>query len=428
MEILKRPRGTNDFLPEETAKWRIIEDQLRVVCREFGYGEIRTPVFEDTSLFQRGVGDTTDIVQKEMYTFTMKGEHSLTLRPENTASVARAYLENKLYGGALPVKLYYLGPQFRYERPQAGRFRQFHQFGVELFGAESPYADAEVISLAWTFYSRLGIKNMELHLNSVGCPSCRPAHKKALQKHLEPVLDKLCPVCRERYERNPLRILDCKNPDCQELTKDAPTTADCLCTECGDHFSRLKSALNTAGIPFLLDKRLVRGLDYYTKTAFEIMVADIGAQSSICGGGRYDGLLASLGGEPTPGVGFALGMERVFAALKAQGDDIETAEGIDVFIVAHPADNQKIADTAFSLANSLRTAGFAVEQDLLGRSMKSQFKAADRLRAAQVIVIGEDEIARGIAAVRDMSSSEQSEIPLDKLKAFLMNQYAIHSE
>ena len=420
MEILKKPRGTNDFLPEDTAKWRMIEDQLREVCREFGYGEIRTPVFEDTSLFLRGVGDTTDIVQKEMYTFTMKGEHSLTLRPENTASVARAYLENKLFGGPQPVKLYYIGPQFRHERPQAGRFRQFHQFGVELFGTPSPYADAEVISLAWTFYNRLGIENMELHLNSVGCPSCRPAHKEALQKHLEPVLGKLCPVCQERYQRNPLRILDCKNPDCKELTKGAPTTADCLCADCEDHFSSLQAALNAADIPFLLDKRLVRGLDYYTKTAFEIMVADIGAQSSVCGGGRYDGLIASLGGEPTAGVGFALGMERVFAALKAQGDDIEITEGIDVFIIAHPANNQNIAATAFALASSLRTAGFSVEQDLLGRSMKSQFKAADRLRAAQVIVIGEDEIARGIAAVRDMTSSEQTDVPLDKIKTYLM--------
>lgn len=418
--VIVRPRGTNDFLPQETAKWRIIESMLHEICREFGYGELRTPIFEETELFQRGVGDTTDIVQKEMYTFTDQGKRSLTLRPENTASAARAYLENKLFAQTQPVKLYYLGPMFRYERPQAGRFRQFHQFGVEVFGTFSPLADAEVIALAWEFYNRLKIKNMQLQLNSVGCSKCRNEHRQILQDFLEPHLAELCLTCRERFTRNPLRIMDCKSPICREITKNAPTIYDHLCQECEEHFAMVTGALRAAGIPYTLNKRLVRGLDYYTKTAFEIIVKDIGAQSAICGGGRYDGLLKQLGSkEPIPGVGFALGMERIFSALKSQGDDLEPQVAPDVFIVSSPG-NLQVNEAAFALTVQLRQAALYVEQDLSGKSMKAQFKLADKWQAPFVIVIGEEELSLGKALLRDMNSGEQRMLSMDEIKNHLV--------
>ncbi|MGI5891859.1 MAG: histidine--tRNA ligase [Bacillota bacterium] len=417
---ITRPRGTNDFLPADTAKWQIVESMLHEICRQFGYGEIRTPIFEETELFQRGVGGTTDIVQKEMYTFCDQGERSLTLRPENTASAARAYLENKLYGQTQPVKLYYMGPMFRYERPQAGRFRQFHQFGVEVFGTQSPLADAEVIALAWKFYNRLGIRNMSLHLNSVGCADCRREYRRILQSYLQDKYDELCTSCQQRFERNPLRILDCKSPVCRELSHDAPTMFDNLCGVCADHFTKVRSALERADIPYTLDKRLVRGLDYYTKTAFEILVESIGAQSAICGGGRYDGLIEELGGsEPVPGVGFALGMERIFAALKAQGSDIEAQQAPDVFIVTAPG-NDEVYNTAFALAIALRGAGLRVEQDLMGKSMKAQFKLADKLGAPAVVILGEEELADGQALVRNMQTSEQQRLSLAEIKEYLI--------
>ena len=418
---ITKPRGTNDFLPEVTVKWRYIEARLRELCEEFGFGEIRTPIFEETELFQRGVGDTTDIVQKEMYTFVMKGEHSLTLRPENTASAVRAYLENKLYGGVQPVKVWYMGPMFRYEKPQAGRFRQFHQFGLEIFGSASPLADAEIISFAWEFYKRLGVPDLQLHLNSVGCPKCRAEHKKALQEFLQPILPKLCESCRSRYERNPLRILDCKNPECAELTKNAPTVREFLCPDCKEHFEKVQSALSAAGIPFILNERLVRGLDYYTKTAFEIQAAGIGAQSAVCGGGRYDGLISELGGEPTPGVGFAMGMERIFNLLDSCNIDLPTENNKDIYVIAAPADNTKVMNEAFALTLRLRQKGFKVEQDLLARSMKAQFKAADRSKAALVLIIGEDEIEKQKAQLRNMQTGEQEEIAFTEVVEHISN-------
>ncbi len=414
--LTKRPRGTNDFLPEDTAKWQYLEKLLREICQQFGYAELRTPIFEETALFLRGVGDTTDIVQKEMYTFEDSGGRSLTLRPENTASAVRAYVENKLFAGQQPVRLFYMGPMFRYERPQAGRFRQFHQFGVECFGAASPAADAEVIALAWEFYRRLGLQGLELNLNSVGCPNCRPTYRQALQDFLRPHLDELCPTCQERFEKNPLRILDCKNPQCQQFLHGAPTTLDALCDDCRVHFDAVQEYLQAAAIPYRLNTNLVRGLDYYTNTAFEILLSDIGAQSAVCGGGRYNGLVEELGGKPAPGVGFALGMERVFSALNAQGLELPVAQGLDVFVAVLDKQAQK---QAFQLACALRSQGLAVGYDTLERSLKAQLKYADSQRAAYTLLVGGDELARGSVVLRDMQSSEQSEFPIEKIGAVL---------
>ncbi|NLF80101.1 MAG: histidine--tRNA ligase [Clostridia bacterium] len=415
---ITRPRGTNDFLPEITAKWQEVEALLRCLCREYGYGEIRTPLFEDTELFSRGVGETTDIVQKEMYTFADHGGRSMTLRPENTASACRAYIENKLYGGVQPVKLYYLGPMFRYEKPQAGRFRQFHQFGLELFGSAAPAADAEVISFAWDLYHRLHIKGLQLKINSVGCPACRPAYKTALQDYFRPYLGELCATCRDRFERNPLRIFDCKSEICRRIGAEAPLLLDSLCPECGEHFTAVQELLTTAAIPFELNPRLVRGLDYYTKTAFEIEVAGIGAQSALCGGGRYDGLIEEIGGTPTPAVGFALGMERIFAALAAQNDDIETTGCLDVYIISGM--DKRLKQAAFALACRLRGSGISVEMELGDKSFKAQMKAADRLQAAWTVIFGANEFAAGQAAVRNMASGEQIELPIEDIRGYLM--------
>ena len=414
-----RPRGTNDFLPADTAKWQELEALLRTMCREYGFGEIRTPLFEETELFQRGVGETTDIVQKEMYTFNDHGGRSLTLRPENTASACRAYLENKLYGQVQPVKLYYMGPMFRYEKPQSGRFRQFHQFGIEIFGSASAAADAEIIAFAWDLYqNRLGLNNLQLQLNSVGCPKCRAAYRKALQDYFRPHFNELCETCQSRFERNPMRILDCKSAEDQAIAKDAPLITDYLCEDCREHFEQVKAMLDAADIPYNLDPRLVRGLDYYTKTAFEIQVATIGAQSAVCGGGRYDGLIQEIGGESTPGVGFALGMERVFSALAAQGSDIETENELDVYLVV--AGDQASA-AAFRLADQLRRAGLTCELDYADKSFKAQMKAANRLQAAYAVIIGEDELASGQATVKDMAEGQQVSVPLEQVKKYLMD-------
>ncbi len=419
--LTKRPRGTNDFLPEDTAKWQYIEKLLREICRQFGYAELRTPIFEETALFLRGVGDTTDIVQKEMYTFEDTGGRSLTLRPENTASAVRAYVENKLFAGQQPVRLFYMGPMFRYERPQAGRFRQFHQFGVECFGPASPAADAEVIALAWEFYRRLGLKNLELNLNSVGCPNCRPAYRQALQDFLRPHLLELCPTCQERFEKNPLRILDCKNPQCQQFLQGAPTTLDALCDECHEHFEAVQSYLHAAAIPYRLNTKLVRGLDYYTNTAFEILLSDIGAQSAVCGGGRYNGLVEELSGKATPGVGFALGMERVFSALTAQKLALPEQPGLDVFVAVLDKQAQTMA---FQLACNLRQSGLAAGYDTMERSLKAQFKYADSQRAAYTLLVGGEELTRDSVVLRDMQSSEQTEQSINEIVAILKEKLA----
>ncbi len=416
--VISRPRGTNDFLPEASAKWQAVEALLRFLCRNYGFGEIRTPIFEETELFSRGVGNTTDIVQKEMYTFTDSGGRSVTLRPENTAGACRAYVENKLYGLPQPVKLYYMGPMFRYERPQAGRYRQFHQFGIEIIGSSAPTADAEAIGFAWDFYNRLGIRDLRLALNSVGCPDCRPAYREALRDFFRPHLGELCPSCQDRFERNPLRILDCKSPVCHKIGEGAPQIYDYLCPDCAGHFETVKGLLQAADIPYVLDPHMVRGLDYYTKTAFEIAVDRIGAQSAVCGGGRYDGLIQEIGGEPCPGVGFALGMERIFSALAAQDDTIETDDELDVYIIT--AGGQAAKAAAFALATRLRAAELSVELDYGEKSFKAQIKAANRLNAAWAVIIGDDEIARNEAAVKDMRQGGQISLPLDQVKKYIL--------
>lgn len=413
-----RPRGTSDILPEESCRWQALEELLRSMCAQYGFGELRTPIFEETELFARGVGEATDIVQKEMYTFPDHGGRSLTLRPENTASSCRAYLEEKLYGCVQPIKLYYIGPMFRYEKPQAGRFRQFHQFGLETFGCAAPAADAEAISFAWDLYHRLGIRGLHLKLNSVGCPICRPAYRQALRDYFRPHLAELCASCSDRFERNPLRILDCKSEICQQTGAGAPQIGQHLCPDCARHFAGVQALLQAADIPYTLEPRLVRGLDYYTKTAFEIEVAGIGAQAALCGGGRYDGLIEEFGGEPCPGVGFALGMERIFSALKAQGDEIECEQDIDAYMIA--AGPPEALAAAFRLAWELRRAELRVEMDYGEKSFKAQLKAANRLGAAYAVIIGEQEIAAGQAAVKHMESGEQALLPLSQVKQYLL--------
>ncbi len=414
--LTTRPRGTNDILPGEVEKWQYLEELTRQVCREYGYGEIRTPVFEHTELFHRGVGETTDIVEKEMYTFTDRGDRSITLRPEGTAAIVRAFLENKLYALPQPVKLFLIGPMFRYDRPQAGRFRQFHQFDVEVFGSNSPAIDAEVIAMAMDIYQRIGLKNLELHINSVGCPECRPLLRQKLQEHFRPRMEQLCPICKGRFDRNPLRILDCKNEKCQELGREAPTTLDTLCTDCETHFELVKGYLNTVDVSYKVDNRLVRGLDYYTQTAFEIMTRDIGAQSSIGGGGRYNGLIEACGGPPTPGIGFALGLERILLTAERQGITFPGRQGAAVFVAAVGAG---VDDQAFSFVQRLRRQGIAAEKDYLGRSLKAQMKYAGKLGVRLVIILGEEEQARGVAVIRDMKAGDQREVPLVELVDYI---------
>ena len=418
--VIQRAKGTQDILPGMIEKWQFLEETIRSVCQEYGYEEIRTPIFEVTELFQRGVGDTTDIVNKEMYTFLDKGKRSLTLRPEGTASVCRAYVEDKLYTGALPLKLYYLGPMFRYERPQTGRFRQFHQFGVEVLGGDKPVVDAEVISLVWDFYRRLGLGGLEVHVNSVGCPNCRQQHAQELQKFLTERYEQLCRDCQDRFERNPLRVLDCKNPLCRELTEGAPTTLDLLCADCSQHFQRLQVLLQAAGVVFKINPRLVRGLDYYCKTAFEVVVEEIGAQSAICGGGRYDRLVQEIGGPPTAGIGFAMGMERVLAALEAQQKLPESGKSGFAMVVALGAEAQK---EGFRLVSKLRQERIPVSIDLTERSLKAQLKSADRLGVNLALILGEQELEKEVLIVRDLQLGEQYEIPLSEAHISLSQKY-----
>ncbi len=410
------PRGTKDALPDMTPHWRWVEETARSVCELHGYREIRTPIFEHTELFLRGIGETTDVVQKEMYTFTDRGERSITLRPENTAAVVRSYLENKLYSLPQPLKLFYIGPMFRYDRPQAGRLRQFHQFGIEAIGAPGASVDAETIALAVQFFRRLGLQELKLLINSVGCPKCRPAYRMTLQNYLQESLPGFCTDCQSRFERNPMRILDCKQERCQTLSQGAPAVSDCLCAECQTHFEELQQLLTAAGIDYIHNPRLVRGLDYYTKTAFEIQYAPLGAQSAVCGGGRYDGLIEECGGQPTPGIGFAIGLERVLLALEKQQVLQTAAEQTDVF-VAYTGESNRAA--AFALLCRLRMAGIKSEMDHLSRSLKAQFKQANRLTARFTVMIGEEEAAQGMVMLKDMLTSDQILIAPDAIDTVL---------
>ena len=410
--LTNAPRGTKDILPDSIGQWTYVEGKVREICQRFGYKEIRTPLFEHTELFQRGIGDTTDVVEKEMYTFMDRGGRSITLRPENTAAAVRAYLQNKLYADNALTKLFYIGSMFRYDRPQAGRYREFHQFGVEALGEINPAVDAEIIILAVRFLESLGLKDLELSLNSVGCPKCRPVYREKLQEFFRDKKDGLCEDCQSRYDRNPMRILDCKNEQCQKLSVGAPEITDCLCEECQEHFSKVQAYLKTAGISFKLDPRLVRGLDYYTKTAFEVKFAPLGAQSAVAGGGRYDGLIEEIGGSPTPAVGFAVGLERVLLALEQQKLLPEMSDAVDVFVVAL---GEAAQTAAFQLLMELRAAGLSAAMDFAGRSMKAQMKQANKANARFVAILGEDEVREGAVTLRDMQSSEQEKVTREEI-------------
>ncbi len=411
--LITCPRGTQDILPKVSANWQYIEQTVREICRLYGYKEIRTPVFEHTELFLRGIGETTDIVSKEMYTFKDRGERSLTLRPENTAAVVRAYLEHKLYADSLLNKLFYIGPMFRYDRPQAGRYRQFHQFGIEALGSKGPAIDAEVIILAVQLLERLGLTDLNLFLNSVGCPECRPVYREQLQTFLRPKIENLCTDCQSRFERNPMRVLDCKNPKCTEQSTGAPHIVDCLCDDCSTHFEKLKSLLTVAGIGFTLNPRLVRGLDYYTKTAFEVQYAPLGAQSAVCGGGRYDGLVAECGGQATPSIGFAVGIERILLALEKQQLLPTISNEIDVFVAPI---GQAVQGLAFKLLADLRKKGFTADMDFMDRNIKGQMKQANKYPARFVAIIGDDEAACGKVMLKNMESGVQELIEIEEVQ------------
>lgn len=410
--LTNAPRGTKDILPDTVGDWNYVEGEIRELCRRFGYSEIRTPIFEHTELFQRGIGEGTDVVDKEMYTFTDRGERSITLRPENTASAVRAYLQNKLYAQSNLVKLFYIGSMFRYDRPQAGRMREFHQFGVEALGEANPAVDAEVILLAMNLLEGLGLKDLELSINSVGCPKCRSKYRTMLQDFFRDKLVDLCEDCRSRFERSPLRILDCKKDSDKPYMADAPKITDCLCEECADHFAKLKELLTSAGISFTHDPRLVRGLDYYTKTAFEIKYPPLGAQSAVAGGGRYDGLIEEMGGNPTPAVGFATGLERLLLALESQNLLPEKNRSVDAYVVAL---GEAAQAEGFKLLNSLRQQGLSAAMDFAGRSMKAQMKQANKLGAKYSVILGEDEIAEGVVMLRSMEDSSQAKVPMNQV-------------
>lgn len=414
--LTKAPRGTNDILASDSYKWQYIEERARDLCRRFGYGEIRTPTFEHTELFLRGVGDTTDVVEKQMYTFEDKGNRSITLRPEGTASAARAYIEHNLGAQPLPVKLFYLIPCFRYEKPQAGRLREFHQFGVEVFGSQAPTVDAEIISLAMLFLSELGLQELALNINSIGCPECRKAYNEVLIAYFKEHYDELCDTCKSRLERNPLRILDCKSPVCGALAKKAPKLIEYLCGECREHFDAVKTALDGMGIAYTVDPDIVRGLDYYTKTVFEITSNDIGSQSAVCGGGRYDGLIEELGGAPTPGIGFALGMERLLMVMEQKGLSFGEAELPKLFVANIGAAADAYAET---LVYNLRKNGISCEKDRMGRSLKAQMKYADKSGYKYVVVLGDDEIVQNKAVLKRMADGECVTVELDKIENYL---------
>lgn len=417
--MITAPRGTQDFLPEQMKDWQVLEEKIRRLCHAYGFGEIRTPIFEHTELFLRGIGETTDVVTKEMYTFEDRGGRSVTLRPENTASVVRAYLEHKLYGDQQLQKLFYIGPMFRHDRPQAGRYRQFHQFGIEVLGAKDPAVDAEIITLAMQLFKELGLKELALHINSVGCPKCRPIYREKLIQFFKEREDKLCHDCKERLERNPLRVLDCKEEGCKAASIGAPELTDHLCEDCADHFQKVQTYLTAMKIPFTVDPRLVRGLDYYTNTAFEIMYAPLGAQSTICGGGRYDGLVEEMGGPATPGIGFAVGMERLLLTLKEQGLLEREAEKKPIYIAALGDEAKK---EAFLLQQAFRAQYLPCEIDVMGKSMKGQMKYANKIGAAYTLILGDDELEQRKIMVRNMETKEQELIDLDSVVQYIQTQ------
>ena len=409
--MIQRIKGTMDILPSETPLWRYIEGIMREEAEKYGYGEIRTPTFENTELFVRGVGDTTDVVQKEMYTFADREEdRSISLRPEGTASVARALIENGEFSNPMPLKYYYIISCFRHEKPQAGRSREFFQFGTEMFGSESPAADATAIALAHSVLKRLGLKNVTLHLNSIGCKECRPAYRQSLIDYFSSKKDCLCDTCKTRLDKNPLRLLDCKNPECAEIAKGAPRTVDHLCESCSSKFELLKNALSAMNIDYVVDSNIVRGLDYYTGAVFEFIAEGIGAQSTVCGGGRYDGLVSSIGGPELSGIGFGMGITRLILALRELGLDKVEAAKPSLYIASL---GERAMVKGLEITERLRREGKFCECDVVGRSLKAQMKYANKIGAKYTLIIGDSEIDAGVAQLRDMESGEQKEVSLD---------------
>ena len=411
MDIIRAPRGTRDILGDESWKWAYVTGICRDVADDYGYKEVHLPIFEHTELFCRGVGETTDVVEKEMYTFEDKGGRSITLRPELTASMVRSYLENEMYKGTQPAKLWSIGPMFRYERPQKGRYRQFVQLDIEALGAQDAYVDLEVIDFSMELYRRLGLSNLQVVLNSVGCPKCRPVYRKALQEFLKGRFGELCDTCKGRYERNPLRILDCKSPVCKEITENAPAVMEHLCDECKEHFEQLKNGLDRIGAVVKIDNRLVRGLDYYTKTAYEILSGDLGSQNAVCGGGRYDNLSEAIGGPHVPGVGFASGIERVVLTMDAQNCTFGKEPSNEVFVVAA---EPEVRIDVMDLVRKLRENRISADMDYMGRSMKSQMKAAGNT-AKYACIIGREELDKKLITLKDLKEGTQEELSLEAM-------------
>ena len=407
--LTQAPRGTRDVLPQDSYRWQYVEAMMRQAAAEAGFREVRTPVFEHTELFLRGVGDTTDIVQKEMYTFKDKGDRSITLKPEGTAGAVRALVEHSLYADALPCKMYYLNaPIFRYEAPQNGRLREHHQFGLECFGAKDASADAELILLAFRLLTRLGVKNLSVNINSIGCPECRPKYHAMLKEYLGGRIDGMCDTCKSRFDRNPLRVLDCKEKRCQELVKDAPSMLDVLCDDCRAHFAKLQEYLKAAGIPYQIDSRIVRGLDYYTKTVFELITTTKDGNLTVCGGGRYDNLVEEIGGPQLQAVGFGMGIERVLMLMDSEGIEIPRPNQYDVF-VTYMGDHQV---EAFALVQRLREQGISADLDHTGRSLKAQFKYANKAGAPITATLGDDEAAQGVIKLKNMQTREEQTVPM----------------
>lgn len=412
--MIKIPKGTKDVLPSESYKWHYVERIARETADLYCLNEIRTPTFEHTELFLRGVGDTTDIVNKEMYTFRDKGDRSITLKPEGTAGVARSFIENGLFNGAMPLKMYYITPVFRYENPQKGRLREHHQFGVEVYGGAGADTDAEVIKLAYTVLKKCGL-SVKLYINSMGCPDCRKKYNEALKGYFADKLDKLCPTCRERYNKNPLRILDCKEEECKALCKDAPKIIDYLCDDCSAHFKKLQELLADCGVAYEINPFIVRGLDYYTKTVFEFVTTALGSQGTVCGGGRYDNLISQLGGTPTCGVGFGMGIERLLMLMEAENVIIPERENVKLYIATMGDAAYK---KAFEIVSALRDKGVKAEVDHAGRGIKAQFKYADKIHAENVVTLGENELASGIAQIKHMADGSLKEVKIDEISLY----------